>query len=67
VVTAFERASGRAIPYQVVARRPGDVAECFADPSLAQHVLGWTAKHDLDRMCEDMWRWQSANPHGYRS
>ncbi|WP_457095923.1 UDP-glucose 4-epimerase GalE [Lysobacter sp. P5_B9] len=66
VVEAFERASGRSIPYQVVARRPGDVAECYANPLLAREVLGWSAKYDLDRMCEDMWRWQSANPHGYR-
>ncbi|GAB3365853.1 UDP-glucose 4-epimerase GalE [Lysobacter rhizosphaerae] len=66
VVQAFERASGRSIPHQVVARRPGDVAECYADPSLAREILRWTAKYDLDQMCEDKWRWQSANPRGYR-
>lgn len=66
VVRAFERASRRVVPYEVVARRPGDVAECFADPSLAQQLLGWRAKYGLERMCEDTWRWQSANPRGYR-
>jgi len=66
VVKAFESASGRDVPYQVVARRQGDVAECFADPSLAEQLLGWKAKFGLEQMCEDTWRWQSANPRGYR-
>lgn len=66
VVKAFESASGRAVPYQVVARRSGDVAECFADPCLAESVLGWKAEHGLKRMCEDTWRWQSTNSRGYR-
>jgi UDP-glucose 4-epimerase len=62
---AFERASGRAVPYEVVARRAGDVAECWADPSRAREVLGWMPRHDLDAMCRDAWRWQSQNPVGY--
>lgn len=65
VVKAYERASGRPVPYQIVARRPGDIASCYADPSLAQTLLGWTARHDIDRMCEDSWRWQSMNPSGF--
>jgi UDP-glucose 4-epimerase len=60
MVRAFERASGKAVPYQVVARRPGDVAQCWADPSLAERLLGWKAELDVDRMCEDAWRWQSS-------
>ena len=59
MVRAFERASGRAVPYRIVARRPGDVAQCWADPALARQLLGWTAKLGLDQMCEDAWRWQS--------
>ncbi len=59
MVRAFARASGRAVPYRSVARRPGDVAQCWADPALAQQLLGWTAKLGLDQMCEDAWRWQS--------
>lgn len=65
VVKAYERASGRPIPYEIVARRPGDIAECYADPGLARTLLGWSARHDLDRMCEDSWRWQSLNPVGF--
>jgi UDP-glucose 4-epimerase len=67
VVHAYERASGRTIPYEIVARRPGDVAACWADPSLAAELLGWRAKHDLARMCADSWRWQQRNPNGYAS
>ena len=59
MVRSFERASGRPIPYRIVARRPGDVAACWADASLAEQLLGWRAQRDLDRMCADMWRWQS--------
>lgn len=66
VVAAFERASGRKVPYNLADRRPGDVAQCYADPSHAKQVLGWQAKYDLDRMCEDTWRWQIQNPNGYR-
>jgi len=65
VVRAYAAASGRAVPHQVVARRPGDVASCYADPALAQRLLGWQARHDLDRMCADSWRWQSLNPEGF--
>lgn len=65
MVRAFEAASGRPVPYHIVARRPGDVAQCWADPSRAAHDLGWRAIHDLARMCEDTWRWQSGNPEGY--
>ena len=66
VVRAFEAASGRPVPYELVARRPGDVAQCYADPSQALALLGWKSSRDLDRMCADAWRWQSANPNGYR-
>jgi UDP-glucose 4-epimerase len=62
---AFERASGRPIRLERSTRRPGDVASCFADPTLAQRELGWKARYDLDAMCRDVWRWQSANPNGY--
>src|SRR4030095_418655 len=62
---AFERASGKPIPLEFSGRRPGDVASCFADPTLASTELGWAARYDLDAMCRDVWRWQSANPQGY--
>ncbi|MDO9073351.1 MAG: UDP-glucose 4-epimerase GalE [Rubrivivax sp.] len=65
VVRAYAAASGCAVPYQVAPRRPGDVAACYADPALAQRLLGWQARHDLDRMCADSWRWQSMNPEGF--
>ncbi|WP_067068612.1 UDP-glucose 4-epimerase GalE [Roseateles chitosanitabidus] len=65
LVKAFGAASGRDIPYEIVPRRPGDVAACYADPTLAREKLGWTAKRDLKRMCEDSWRWQSTNPNGF--
>jgi UDP-glucose 4-epimerase len=64
-VKAFERASGRKIPLDIVARRPGDVAECYADASLAARELGWKPKLSIDDMCADAWRWQSMNPSGY--
>ena len=66
MVRAFERASGRQVPYALVGRRPGDIAECFADPTLAGQLLGWRAELDIDRMCADAWRWQRSNPDGYR-
>ncbi len=66
LVHAFERASGRRIPYDVAPRRPGDVASCYADPSLAAELLGWRATRSLDEMCADSWRWQTNNPDGYR-
>jgi UDP-glucose 4-epimerase len=65
VVKAFERASGRPVPYEVVARRPGDVAEVYADASLAARELGWTAARGIDEMCRDAWNWQRRNPAGY--
>lgn len=65
LVRAFEAACGRSIPYEVVDRRPGDVAEVYADPSLAARLLGWRAHLGLDAMCADAWRWQSLNPMGY--
>jgi len=64
-VKAFERASGKTILTEFVARRPGDVAACYADASLAAIELGWKARFDLDAMCSDAWRWQSQNPDGY--
>ena len=67
LVAAYARASGRELPYEVVGRRPGDIAACYADPSLARHLLGWQARFDLDRMCADSWRWQSMNPRGYEA
>jgi UDP-glucose 4-epimerase len=65
MVNAFEKASGKSVPYEIVARRPGDVAQCYADPNYAFEVLGWKAELGIDRMCEDAWRWQSKNPDGY--
>lgn len=65
MVRAFERASGRSIPFEVVGRRAGDIASCWADPALARELLGWQATRDLAQMCEDSWRWQSGNPSGY--
>lgn len=65
VVKAFERASGRPVPHRVMPRRAGDVAACYADPSLARELLGWTATRDIDAMCADAWRWQSGNPRGF--
>ena len=67
VIAALEKASGRKVPFRIVDRRPGDVAVCYADPSVAREVLGWSAKMDMAAMCEDSWRWQSANPEGYKS
>lgn len=66
LLRAFQRASGRKIPYSIVARRAGDIAACWADASRAQELLGWVAELDLDRMCADGWRWQQGNPDGYR-
>lgn len=65
MVRAFAEASGRDIPYEIVGRRPGDIAECYADPSLAERELGWRAERTLAQMCADSWRWQSMNPEGY--
>jgi UDP-glucose 4-epimerase len=65
VVRSFEKASGKPVPYEIVARRPGDVASCFADPAAAERVLGWRAQYGIERMCADHWRWQSGNPRGF--
>lgn len=65
LVAAFQRASGRPVPYDVVGRRPGDIAASYADPALAEEELGWRASRSVDDMCADTWRWQSANPEGY--
>ena len=65
VTAAFEQACGRKIPYKIVDRRPGDTAACYADPTLAQQQLAWSAQLDLAQMCTDTWRWQSQNPDGY--
>jgi UDP-glucose 4-epimerase len=66
VVKEYEAASGRQVPYQMAPRRPGDIAQCYADPKMAQDVLGWKATRTLAQMCADSWRWQSGNPEGYR-
>jgi UDP-glucose 4-epimerase len=65
MVGAFEQASGRSVPYEIVNRRPGDVAQCWADAALARELLGWQASRTLEQMCEDAWRWQEGNPQGY--
>jgi len=65
IVAAFQKASGREIPFEITARRPGDIAVCYADPAYAREVLGWQARFGLEEMCLDHWRWQEKNPHGY--
>ncbi len=65
MVWAFEKASGQSVPFKIGARRPGDVAACYADPGQALVLLGWRAERDLQAMCADAWRWQSSNPVGY--
>ena len=65
VLRAFEQASGRAVPYRIVDRRPGDIAQCYADPAHANRLLGWVARRDLAQMCADAWNWQRSNPQGY--
>jgi len=65
MVHAFEAASGRPVAYQIVDRRPGDIAECWANPSKAEKELGWKAERDLQKMMADTWNWQSRNPRGY--
>mgnify|MGYP002386835870 CR=1 FL=1 len=67
LVTAMERAAGKAVPLAVGPRRDGDLATVYCDPGKAERVLGWKARYGLDRMCEDAWRWQSKNPYGYAS
>ena len=65
IVKAFSKACGKDVPYVIDARRPGDIAQCFSDPTRAREVLGWVAEKNLDDMCADTWRWQSKNPEGY--
>ena len=67
VVAAFEKASGQKVPYEFRPRRPGDIAECFANPQKAKLELGWESTRELAEMCEDSWRWQKNNPEGYDS
>ena len=62
---AFEKASGRSVPYKIAGRRAGDIAECYANPELAEKELNWTAEKNINEMCEDIWRWQSKNPNGF--
>ena len=66
MIEAFSKACGKQIPYVIKPRRPGDIAECYADAALAKKELGWEAERGIDEMCEDSWRWQSNNPNGYR-
>ena len=65
VVAAFEKAAGKKVPYRIAGPRPADIAQCFADPSLAKRELAWEAVRGIEEMCADAWRWQSANPDGY--
>ncbi|MNI95258.1 UDP-glucose 4-epimerase [compost metagenome] len=65
LIHAFEQASGQSVPYQVVDRRLGDIAECWADPTKAAHELGWKAERGLPEMMVDTWRWQLNNPKGF--
>ncbi len=65
VLHAFEKACGKTLPYEIVSRRPGDVAACYADPAKAASELGWRAEYGIERMCADAWRWQSQNPNGF--
>lgn len=67
IVHAFEKATGVKLNYKIAERRPGDIATCYSDPTKAKEVLGWSAKRDIEEMCEDSWRWQSNNPNGFDS
>ncbi|MBM7618470.1 UDP-glucose 4-epimerase [Bacillus tianshenii] len=67
MVTAFEKASGKEVPYRIVDRRPGDIGECYADPTKSKNELNWTAEKGLDEMCRDSWKWQENNPNGFES
>jgi len=66
MVKAFEKASKKSIPYEIVSRRPGDIDTCYADTSYAFNILNWSPQKTIDDMCEDTWRWQSMNPNGYK-
>lgn len=65
ILQAFEQASGRKIGYRITGRRPGDIAQCWADPAKARQELGWTATRGIEEMAQDVWRWQSSNPNGF--
>ena len=65
MVAAYEKVTGLSVPYDIVARRPGDIDECYADPQKAAEVLGWRAEYGLEDMCRDAARWQAQNPDGY--
>ena len=65
VIKAFSKACGKEVPYQIQPRRPGDIATCYSDATLAKEELGWEAKYGIEEMCADSWRWQSTNPDGY--
>ena len=67
VIHAFEKACGKTIPYVIEARRPGDIAECYADPTKAKNELGWVAEYGIEEMCADSWNWQKKNPDGYHT
>ena len=67
VIHAFEKACGKTIPYVIDARRPGDIAECYADPTKAKNELGWVAEYGIEEMCADSWNWQKKNPDGYHT
>ena len=64
VLHAYEKACGKELPYKILDRRPGDIAECYADPSKAKKLFGWSAKYDIDEMCEDSWNFTLKNPDG---
>ncbi|MBR5453779.1 MAG: UDP-glucose 4-epimerase GalE [Clostridia bacterium] len=65
MVKAYEKASGLPVPYEITARRPGDIGECYADPTKSEKILGWKAEYDLATMCADAYNWQKNNPNGY--
>ena len=67
VLHAFEKACGKQIPYVIDPRRPGDIAECYADPTKAKNELGWVAQYGIEDMCADSWNWQQKNPDGYNT
>ena len=63
---AYEKACGKTLPYVIDPRRPGDIAECYAEPKKALEEMGWSAKLDIEEMCASSWKWQSTNPNGYK-
>ena len=67
IIHAYEKATGLTINYKITDRRPGDIDECYADPTKAREILGWTAKRGIEEMCRDSANWQKKNPNGYNS